>query len=96
LLFNSRDAARAFASRLYPDLRYQLSWVRELRDQCISQGVAFFFKQWGGATRKAGGRRLDGRYWNEYPVFVPRYSGKPVSVLQRPMRKEDERYSLDY
>jgi len=22
-------------------------WVRELRDQCVSQHVAFFFKQWG-------------------------------------------------
>jgi protein gp37 len=23
--------------------------------------VAFFFKQWGGVTAKAGGNRLDGR-----------------------------------
>src|SRR5688572_3705946 len=23
-------------------------WVREIRDQCFSSGVAFFFKQWGG------------------------------------------------
>ena len=26
-------------------------WVRELRDRCAAEGVAFFFKQWGGATR---------------------------------------------
>jgi len=42
-------------------------WVREIRDQCRRQGVSFFFKQWGGITPKSGGRRLDGREWNEYP-----------------------------
>jgi hypothetical protein len=29
--------------------------------------VAFFFKQWGGRTPKAGGRRLDGLSWNQMP-----------------------------
>jgi protein gp37 len=43
------------------------AWVRELRDQCNSAGVAFFFKQWGGRTPKAGGNTLDGRQWLEYP-----------------------------
>lgn len=42
-------------------------WVRELRDACQAQRVAFFFKQWGGRTPKAGGRELDGREWSEYP-----------------------------
>ena len=44
-------------------------WVREIRNQCKLQGVAFFFKQWGGATHNAGGRLLDNREWNEYPVM---------------------------
>jgi protein gp37 len=26
-------------------------WVREVRDQCEDNGVAFFFKQWGGFGR---------------------------------------------
>jgi protein gp37 len=43
-------------------------WVRELRDRCSVAGVAFFFKQWGGRTPKAGGRLLDGRTWDELPV----------------------------
>jgi protein gp37 len=30
--------------------------------------VAFFFKQWGGRTPKAGGRTLDGRTWDDMPV----------------------------
>jgi protein gp37 len=42
-------------------------WVRDLRDQCTTAHVAFFFKQWGGATPKAGGRLLDGREWDEMP-----------------------------
>lgn len=42
-------------------------WVRSLRDQCISAGVPFFFKQWGGVRKKATGRILDGREWNEVP-----------------------------
>jgi protein gp37 len=43
-------------------------WVRDLRDRAVDAGVAFFFKQWGGRTPKAGGRLLDGRTWDEYPV----------------------------
>jgi protein gp37 len=43
------------------------SWVRDLRDRCRVHGVAFFFKQWGGRTPKAGGRELDARTWDEWP-----------------------------
>src|SRR5260370_14523897 len=42
-------------------------WVRAIRDQCQSVGVAFFHKQWGGHTPKSGGRLLDGRTWDEFP-----------------------------
>jgi protein gp37 len=41
--------------------------VREIRDQCLTQGTAFFFKQWGGLRPKSGGRTLDNREWSEYP-----------------------------
>jgi len=43
------------------------AWVRDLRDRCVAAGVAFFFKQWGGRTPKAGGRLLDGLTWDQYP-----------------------------
>jgi protein gp37 len=43
-------------------------WVRDLRDYCVAADVAFFFKQWGGRTPKAGGRELDGRTWDEMPA----------------------------
>jgi protein gp37 len=45
-----------------------VEWVRELRDACREQDVAFFFKQWGGRTPKSNGRALDGRLWDEMPV----------------------------
>ncbi len=43
-------------------------WVRRLRDRCAAAGVAFFFKQWGGARKKLAGRELDGRTHDEVPL----------------------------
>jgi protein gp37 len=45
----------------------EADWAADIRDQCIDAGVAFFFKQWGGRTPKANGRKLDGRTWDEMP-----------------------------
>jgi protein gp37 len=42
-------------------------WARALRDRCLEQRVAFLWKQWGGRTPKAGGRKLDGRLYDQYP-----------------------------
>lgn len=85
------------ARPMHPD------WLSSLRDQCVSAGVAFHFKQWGEwidwnewidmpisesqkymhtefnsikmdafnqmvrVGKKAAGRLLDGREWNEFP-----------------------------
>lgn len=43
------------------------AWVRELKVVCDRDEVAFFFKQWGGARPKSGGRMLDGEEWNGFP-----------------------------
>jgi protein gp37 len=48
--------------------RVDAEWVRQLRDDCGDEGVAFFFKQWGGRTPKAGGRELDGRTYDGMPA----------------------------
>jgi protein gp37 len=48
----------------------ELAWVRELRDACLDRNVAFFYKQAGGRTPKAGGRELDGRTWDEFPLVA--------------------------
>lgn len=45
-----------------------LDWVRDLRDRCGRLQIPLFFKQVGGLTPKAGGRLLDGRTWDEYPI----------------------------
>jgi protein gp37 len=50
------------------------AWVREIRDQCKQAKVAFFFKQWGGLRPKSGGRKLDRREWNQFPVVRPPYA----------------------
>jgi protein gp37 len=42
-------------------------WVQDVRDRCLAHNVAYFHKQWGGRTPKAGGRLLDGRTWDEFP-----------------------------
>ena len=52
-------------------------WVEDIQRQCLEQGVQFFFKQWGGwgadgkrRSKKANGRLLDGRTWDEMPVLA--------------------------
>mgnify|MGYP002620461498 CR=1 FL=1 len=62
-------------------------WVKELRDTCARDEVAFFFKQWGGPRPKSGGRLLDGEEWNGFPwQIVPqsiihqmRYGGENIA-----------------
>jgi protein gp37 len=43
-------------------------WVVEIRDECKTAGVPFFFKQWGGTNKKKTGRLLDGKTWDEVPL----------------------------
>lgn len=48
-------------------------WIIKLRDICKRDGVAFFFKQWGGKKPKSRGNKLQGYTYQEYP--------KPQEVL---------------
>jgi protein gp37 len=45
------------------------SWVIDIRNQCQNNKVPFFFKQWGGINKKKTGRQLEGRTWEEMPLF---------------------------
>ena len=52
-----------------------IEWVENVRLQCEAADVAFFFKQWGGwgadgkkRAKKANGRELNGRTWDEMPL----------------------------
>lgn len=42
-------------------------WVLDIRDQCLAASVPFFFKQWGGVNKKAAGRLLEFRTYDELP-----------------------------
>lgn len=53
----------------------KVEWVENIRRQCESQNVQFFFKQWGGwgadgkrRSKKANGRLLAGRTWDDMPA----------------------------
>ena len=68
----------------------QAEWVRELRDRCQAQRVAFFFKQWGGRTPKAGGNTLDGRQWMEYPgIEADQQPSAPLQAVGAPASDEN-------
>jgi protein gp37 len=58
-------------------------WVRSVRDQCRAAGIPFFFKQWGGTRKKAAGRVLDGRTYDEFPATA---GAAPPSAQERQRR----------
>lgn len=100
------------ARPMHPD------WARSLRDQCLTAGIAFHFKQWGEwltgpaaiwldpnrtpreirhfadglaagrVGKRAAGRMLDGRTWDEYPLDT-QAPAEPTGPILRPT---DQRY----
>lgn len=46
------------------------SWVIAIKRLCRAHGTAFFFKQWGGVNKKATGRVLEGRTYDEMPEHI--------------------------
>jgi len=44
-------------------------WAWEIKEQCKAEGVAFFFKQWGGVQKHKNGRLLKNELYEEYPDF---------------------------
>jgi protein gp37 len=74
-----RQAAQALRMRLdwkyalhlsLEDAGFDFSVLSEFRDQCLSDKVPFFFKQWGGVQKKKAGRILEGRTWDEMPKIM--------------------------
>jgi len=45
------------------------SWVYEIMRTCRRYDTAFFFKQWGGKNKKATGRSLNGKTYDEMPAL---------------------------
>lgn len=50
------------------------NWVLDIQEQCEKAGSAFFFKQWGGKNKKANGRLLNGRTYDEMPEIELQHS----------------------
>lgn len=44
-------------------------WIWDIKQQCQDEGVAFFFKQWGGTNKKRSGRVLGERTYDEMPLL---------------------------
>ena len=78
----------------------QLTWIRELRDQCVDANVPFFFKQWGGRTSKTGGRILDEHTWDQMPYYPFRQSPSdnsgPISMPRRKISSNGQSKVPDY
>jgi protein gp37 len=49
--------------------RMEQSWVPSILEECREQAVPFFFKQWGGTQKIKTGRELNGRTYDELPLF---------------------------
>lgn len=45
-------------------------WVLDLQEICHTYKTAFFFKQWGGANKKASGRLLRGQTYDAMPACI--------------------------
>jgi protein gp37 len=56
------------------------AWIRDLRARCAEENVAFFFKQWGGRTSKAGGRLLDNQTYDAMPSPSPRARHRDLTL----------------
>ncbi|HIK06326.1 MAG TPA: phage Gp37/Gp68 family protein [Trichormus sp. M33_DOE_039] len=67
----------------------KIEWAQDIRDQCQKAGVAFFFKQIGGRTSKAGGRLLDGQIWDEMPpAWQEHYNVWTKSMRKTSLKKQ--------
>jgi protein gp37 len=45
----------------------EIDWVKELRDLCVANKTAFYYKQESGFLPSKNPPLLDGRTWEEYP-----------------------------
>jgi protein gp37 len=50
--------------------RMDPEWVDEIEAMCRKTGTAFFFKQWGGTSKKRTGRLFRGATFDEMPVVT--------------------------
>lgn len=55
-------------------------WVVQIKRRCRDMDVPFFFKQWGGVRKKAAGRELFGKTYDEIPMPRLRQNAVPLPI----------------
>ena len=45
-------------------------WAVAIRNLCDKERIPFYFKQWGGWDKKANGRLLEGKIWDQMPQLA--------------------------
>jgi protein gp37 len=56
-------------------------WVTQIERRCREMNVPFFFKQWGGVRKKAAGRELYGKTFDEMPIAQLRQKNAPLPLI---------------
>jgi protein gp37 len=55
-------------------------WALDIKALCRASHTPFFFKQWGGVNKKAAGRLLRGRSYDEMPAGLQERTGRDALV----------------
>lgn len=73
----------------YKSRPMQSEWVTDIKNQCLSAGVAFFFKQWGGVNKKKTGRLLEGKTWDAMPELeISEYREKNLTHFPTTLKQQ--------
>ena len=69
-------------------------WVEDIQIACQKNGVAFFFKQWGGVQKSKAGRLLNGKTHDAMPERVVSQMPSKSQRLMAVQRVRDQMTSL--
>jgi len=80
------------------------TWARDICKQCYKYDVAFFFKQWGAFNeegervgKKAAGRILDGKTWDEVPdLKLTEWSEDMIEETIRVFKPDADRLGQEF
>lgn len=84
-----------FHMKDHPERSMQHEWAREIRDACMSQSCAFFFKQSSGARTELGTalEHEDGTFW-EWHQFPGSLTSPTQVGLPKPATVQSSLFSL--
>ena len=74
--------------------KMETDWVLSIRDQCLTAGVPFFFKQWGGERKAELGRAIGGKTYEAMPERRAKVA--PTRTLRSGMVETVREWSRTY